>query len=59
MNIFKIMALVVVLMTSVNTFAQEFDANLQFRPRYEFRNGYKAPIPYGETQVSLYPEGHV
>ena len=49
MKIFKIMALAVVLMASVNTFAQEFDANLQIRPRYEFRNGYKAPIPYGET----------
>lgn len=33
----------------MNTFAQEFDANLQIKPRYEFRNGYKAPIPYGET----------
>ena len=49
MKLFKIMALAVVLMASVNTFAQEFDANLQIRPRYEFRNGFKAPIPYGET----------
>ncbi|PZX92194.1 hypothetical protein DOS84_16795 [Flavobacterium aquariorum] len=49
MKLFKIMTLAVVLMASMNTFAQEFDANLQIRPRYEFRNGYKAPIPFGET----------
>lgn len=33
--------------------AQELDANLQIRPRYEFRNGYKAPIPYGETPAQF------
>lgn len=49
MKLFKSMALAVLLMASGNVFAQEFDANLQIRPRYEFRNGYKAPIPYGET----------
>jgi hypothetical protein len=43
------MALAIITMVSMNTFAQEFDANLQIKPRYEFRNGYKAPIPYGET----------
>jgi hypothetical protein len=47
-NITK-MALTIVTMVSMNAFAQEFDANLQIKPRYEFRNGYKAPIPYGET----------
>ena len=40
-------------MTSMTTFAQEFDANLQIRPRYEFRNGYKSPIPYGETPAQF------
>jgi len=49
MKLFKITVLAVVLMASATTFAQEFDANLQIKPRYEFRNGYKAPIPYGET----------
>jgi hypothetical protein len=49
MKMFKKMALTAITMVSMNTFAQEFDANLQIRPRYEFRNGYKAPIPNGET----------
>jgi len=49
MKLFKITVLAVVLLASATTFAQEFDANLQIKPRYEFRNGYKAPIPYGET----------
>lgn len=49
MKILKITALAVVLMAGGNIFAQEFDASLQIRPRYELRNGYKAPIPYGET----------
>lgn len=37
----------------MTTFAQEFDANLQIKPRYEFRNGYKAPIPHGETPAQF------
>src|SRR6187402_777450 len=45
----KKMALAIVTMVSMNTFAQELDVDLQIKPRYEFRNGYKAPIPYGET----------
>jgi hypothetical protein len=49
MKIFKKMALTAVLLVSMNTFAQEFDVNLQIRPRYEFRNGYKAPITLGEA----------
>src|SRR6187551_2690368 len=51
-NITK-MVLTLVTMVSMNTFAQEFDANLQIKPRYEFRNGYKAPIPYGETPAQF------
>lgn len=53
MKLFKIMGLTVVLLVSGNTFAQEFDANLQIRPRYEFRNGFRAPIPYGETPAQF------
>lgn len=49
MNRVKRMALALLLMISMNSFAQEFDTNLQIRPRYEFRNGYHAPIPTGET----------
>lgn len=49
MKLLEKVALVFISIVSMNTFAQEFDANLQIRPRYEFRNGFKAPIPYGET----------
>jgi hypothetical protein len=49
MKIMEIIALAILLLASASTFAQELDVNLQIRPRYEFRNGYKAPIPYGET----------
>ncbi len=53
MKIFKIIFLPLVLVVSSNAFAQELDANLQIRPRYEFRNGYKTPIPYGETPAQF------
>jgi hypothetical protein len=53
MNLLKKIALSAIIMVSMNTFAQEFDANLQIRPRYEFRNGYHAPIPYGETPAQF------
>jgi hypothetical protein len=53
MKMFKKMALTAITLVSMNTFAQEFDANLQIRPRYEFRNGYRSPIPYGETPAQF------
>jgi hypothetical protein len=53
MKLLKTMLLAVVLFASKNTFAQEFGANLQIRPRYEFRNGFKAPIPYGEIPAQF------
>ncbi|MGG7035157.1 MAG: hypothetical protein ACI7YS_08185 [Flavobacterium sp.] len=31
-------------MISMGTYAQEFDINLQLRPRYEYRNGFGSPI---------------
>lgn len=40
-------------MLSLNTFAQEFDANLQLRPRYEYRNGFKTLISNGESPTSF------
>jgi len=49
MNLLKKFSLSLLIMVSLGINAQEFDANLQIRPRYEFRNGYKAPIPFGET----------
>ncbi|CAN1507795.1 Alginate export domain containing protein [Flavobacteriaceae bacterium] len=49
MNLLKKISLSLIIMLSLGVNAQEFDANLQIRPRYEFRNGFRAPIPYGET----------
>jgi hypothetical protein len=40
-------------MLSFNAFAQEFDANLQIRPRYEYRNGFKTMISNGESPTSF------
>lgn len=47
MNLKNIFYLVILLLVSVSNFAQEFDIDLQIRPRYEFRNGYKKPMAYG------------
>lgn len=47
MKTLKILFLAVFALLSGMTYAQEFDVNLQLRPRFEFRNGYKEPIPYG------------
>ncbi|MBS7254783.1 alginate export family protein [Flavobacterium branchiicola] len=32
--------------------AQELDVNLQIRPRFEYRNGYKQPLLYGQEGTS-------
>lgn len=32
--------------------AQELDVNLQIRPRFEYRNGYKSLLPYGQEGTS-------
>ena len=39
--------LILLFFISLNIFSQEFEADLQIRPRYEYRNGYKQPIAYG------------
>jgi hypothetical protein len=49
----KIIALMILGGVSVNIQAQEFDANLQIRPRYEFRNGYKTLLPEGQAGTSF------
>ena len=38
---------------SLNTYAQEFDANLQIRPRYEYRNGFKNSLSNGQEATSF------
>ncbi len=36
-----------------STFAQEIDANLQLRPRYEYRNGFKGLMPDNQLPTSF------
>ncbi|WP_413998049.1 alginate export family protein [Flavobacterium sp. W1B] len=40
-------------MISLTSYAQEFDANIQLRPRYEYRNGYKSLIKDTEDPTSF------
>ncbi|QBN18601.1 alginate export family protein [Flavobacterium nackdongense] len=53
MNTLKTIALSIIGLAGMSAFAQEFDANLQLRPRYEYRNGFKAPISNGESPTSF------
>ncbi|MBF7092436.1 alginate export family protein [Flavobacterium sp. ALJ2] len=48
----KIIALFIFGGISISLQAQEFDANLQLRPRFEYRNGYKTLIPEGQEATS-------
>ncbi len=47
MKLYQKIGLSLFLMIGTGAFAQELDANLQLRPRYEYRNGFKAT--YGKT----------
>jgi len=51
MKKFKIIALLI-LGGIAHTEAQELDVNLQIRPRFEYRNGYKTLLPYGQEGTS-------
>lgn len=53
MKALKIIGLSFIAMISLGTHAQELDANLQFRPRYEYRNGFKSPMSIGEDATSF------
>ena len=53
MKSFKKISLSFLIMISAGTYAQEFDANLQLRPRFEYRNGYKNLMPNGEDATSF------
>lgn len=48
----KIILFLLVVGTGVNLQAQELDVNLQLRPRFEYRNGYKTLIPEGTEATS-------
>ncbi len=45
MKLLKTISLSLLTMVSMGTYAQELDANLQLRPRYEYRNGFKSLMP--------------
>lgn len=53
MKALKTISLSILGLISMGTYAQEFDVNLQLRPRYEFRNGYKSLMPDGAEATSF------
>ncbi|AOZ99880.1 alginate export family protein [Flavobacterium commune] len=53
MKTLKIIGLSLIGMISLSTYAQELDANLQLRPRYEYRNGFKSLMVNGEDATSF------
>jgi hypothetical protein len=53
MKTLKKISLSVLGMMSLTTFAQEFDASLQIRPRYEYRSGFKSLIKDSEEATSF------
>jgi hypothetical protein len=53
MKLLKTISLSLLTMVSMGTYAQELDANLQIRPRYEYRNGFKSLMPIGEDATSF------
>jgi len=53
MKILKKISLSVLGMMSFTAFAQEFDATLQLRPRYEYRHGFKSLIKDSEEGTSF------
>lgn len=52
MKVFKISSLVIIGLVSQASYAQEFEANIQLRPRMEFRNGYKNPLQDGQNPAA-------
>ncbi len=53
MNVFKISSLVILGFMSQTSYAQEFEANIQLRPRFELRNGYKSPLLDGQNPAAF------
>ncbi|WP_026976746.1 alginate export family protein [Flavobacterium tegetincola] len=50
---YKIVLIISILMVTVDSFAQDFDINLQIRPRFEYRNGYKELMKDGTYPTSF------
>lgn len=53
MNTLKKFFLVAIIGCSHHVFSQEFDVDLQLRPRFEFRNGFKSPLLDSEDATSF------
>ncbi len=53
MNIFKTSSLVIFGLLIQTSYAQELEANIQIRPRFEYRNGYKNPLLAGEKPAAF------
>jgi hypothetical protein len=53
MKSFQKICLSLITMISIGAFAQEFDANIQLRPRYEYRNGYKSLLKDTDLPTSF------
>ena len=50
---YKIAIIISLLMVTVESVAQEFDVNLQIRPRFEYRNGFKELMKDGSYPTSF------
>lgn len=50
---YKILLIISVLMITVDSIAQEFDINMQLRPRFEYRNGFKELMKDGSYPTSF------
>lgn len=53
MTLLKTICLSLIGVMSTATYAQEFDANVQLRPRYEYRNGFKSLLKTGDDPTSF------
>jgi hypothetical protein len=53
MKLLKTICLSFIGVLSTATYAQDFDANIQIRPRYEYRNGFKSLLKTGDSPTSF------
>lgn len=53
MKLLKTICLSLIGVMSTATYAQEFDANVQLRPRYEYRNGFISLLKTGDDPTSF------
>ena len=50
---YKLVLIISILMVTVDSIAQEFDINMQLRPRFEYRNGFKELMKDGSYPTSF------